>query len=415
MIMSFLTKFFSRNESKPLPSMEELFNERGLNPKMEEISPFLEIFQHLGAEDRVKWADAVLEIKNKGCSFPKEWSEAQFELIPEIVPTWKAQRDGYYYHPIIEGLSERIRVKDTLVPEAWAVIWDINLEEITERALDHLREKSKEGKRFERHSSGIYISCFNDGLDAARILLPELWSNIFPGQNTFVAVPTENRFLVAPQVLLPKLVENIYQALAEATAPRVQATILQYVNQKLLPANLQDPHPIAQPQRELRQGDLMEAYYAQEQVLDRNLGLAAPMTMLKTNQGRSVSMAMWTEGQPVLLPECDTIGFLDKRGRPLGIFFRQTLPRISELKGEVLEIWGPRRMRFEGFPTIEQLDRLEIFASPEQMVKILGGTKKTAPPKSSVSSAQPPIVGGNSPVPAHLRGLSLGNQNEEEE
>ncbi len=53
-------------------------------------------------------------------------------------------------------------------------------------------------------------------------------------------------------------------------------TIYQQVDDHFLPANLQDPHPIAQPQRELRQADLIEAYRAQESRLPAELGDPRP-------------------------------------------------------------------------------------------------------------------------------------------
>ena len=50
-----------------------------------------------------------------------------------------------------------------------------------------------------------------DGHSAARFLLPELWRGLFPGQNIFLAIPSEDELYVAPQVLLPQLVETITQ------------------------------------------------------------------------------------------------------------------------------------------------------------------------------------------------------------
>ena len=412
--MSLLSRFFKRPEPEALPSLEELFQERELPMEIPGLEPFLEVFEHLHAGERIRWADAVAELHRNQWPFPPSWIDAQFEVIPEIVPTWRAERERRYFRPVIEGLSERIRVHDQVLPTAWLALWDVSLEDVMERALDHLRANSK-GKAFERLPSGIYRSTYGDGLDAARILLPELWSGLFPTQNTFVAIPCEDQLLVAPQVLLPKLVEAVGQALANPRSERVQAVILQHVNQKLLAANLQDPHPIAQPQRELRQNDILEAYRAQESDLDPALGLPTPLSLLKTSQGRSVSMALWVEGQPALVPECDCIGFVSKKGQPLGVYFRQTLPRIPELKGTAVEIWGPRRQRYVGFPTVEQLERLEVFATPEQMAQMFKNSTpaKPAPPKATAGLTPPPVTSGTSPVPQHLRGQSLGMQAEE--
>jgi hypothetical protein len=193
-------------------------------------------------------------------------------------------------------------------------------------------------------------------------------------------------------------------------------TIYQQVDDHFLPANLQDPHPIAQPQRELRQADLLEAYRAQEASLPAELGDPAQVALIHTQQGRSVSYAAWKEGRPVLLPETDLVGFVAADGRPLGIFFRQTLPRISELHGAAVDIWGPRRLRYEGFPTAAQLARLERFATGEQMADVFKSTGPARPrtgntPVQDGSGSR--SVQASSPVPAHLRGLSLGVQSKD--
>jgi hypothetical protein len=143
------------------------------------------------------------------------------------------------------------------------------------------------------------------------------------------------------------------------------------------------------------------------------MGASAEMGLLRTQQGRAISYAIWAEGRPVLLPDSDVVGFVNAQGKPLGFYFRQTLPRISELRGAVVDIWGPRRMRYEGFPTAEQLDRLECLVTGEQMAGILKSGPAAPKPAAGPSSTVPPLSGSPSPVPAHLRGQSLGVQDSE--
>ncbi len=184
-----------------------------------------------------------------------------------------------------------------------------------------------------------------------------------------------------------------------------------------MPANLQDPHPIAPAQRELRQSDVLHAYAAQEPGLDPNQGTIAPVGMLRTQQGRAISYTVWNEGQPVQLPETDMIIFVGAQKRPLGMYIRQTLPRISELKGVPVEIFGPRRVRYEGFPTTEQLARLECSATGEQVMEIFKNQQSGGgrPAPVSPKTARPPQPSGEaSPVPPHLRGLNLGVQSKDE-
>jgi hypothetical protein len=410
--MSFFSRLFSTPDRTPLPTFEELLQAREISPEMAGLEPFRKEFTHMKAEERTHWADALAENLRNGWPLPPEWVDAQFDLLPQVVPLWLAEKEGYYYRPHIEGLALRILVMGQPMPSPWLALWGLSVEDVLERAMDHLRERSKD-KPFKRLPSGIYQAEFQDGHASSRILLPELWSGLFVGQNTFVAVPTEDQLLLAPQVLLPKLLEGITASLA-APGKRLLATIFQQVDNHYLPANLQDPHPMAQPQRELRQSDLAEAYHAQEDVL-ADQGTPAPLGMLRTQQGKSVSVATWQEGPATLLPDSDLVAFVAATGEPLGIFFRQTLPRISGLHGEPVECWGPRRLRYDRFPTVAELDRLECFATGEQMAGIAKNAAQAARPAAPRSGQEAAASGGlsgqaASPLPPHLRGLSLGVQ-----
>ncbi len=408
--MGFFDRIFSRADRAPLPTLEALFEARQLPLDLPGLEAHQGELEHMTAEDRESWADALADLHARGRKLPMAWDDAQYELLPQVVPTWRAEREGAWYRPILDGLSERVLVAGEPMEPEWLAVWGVRLEDVTERAHDHLREVSKD-KPFQRLPSGVYASTFGDGLDASRILMPALWEGLFPGQNTFLAIPRQDCLLVAPQVLLPKLVEAIGERLTQDDH-RILAVIWQRVGQAILPANLQDPHPIAQPQRELRQTDLLEAYRVQDGDLTPEQGAPAPLMLLKTNQGRTILTTLWREGDPVALPDSDAVGFISRDGKPLGMFHRPTLPRIPELKGTALEVWGPRRLRYEGFPTSEQLSRLEVFASAEQMAQIFAAPKGDAP--RPAAPRQDPAASGastsSSPVPAHLRGQTLGPQ-----
>ena len=415
--MAFFSRFFASQERKPLPTLDEILSARGIPADLPGLEPFKEDFPHLSAEERVHWGDAIQDLQSHGWPLPPVWLDAQYDLSPRLVPAWLAERDGFFFRPYLEGLSLRMVVAGQTMPAAWLALWGATWEDLLDRSLDQLRERSQ-GKPFQRLPSGIYRGEFGDGQSAARMLLPELWSGLFPGQNTFVALPTEDELLIAPQVLLPQLVEAITKSLA-GPGQRIMATIYQQMENKFLPANLQDPHPIAQPQRELRQSDQVAAYRAQEPALPAALGKPAELGLIKTQQGRSVNYCTWVEGSPVLLPDTDLVGFVAANGRPLGIYFRQTLLRIPEIQGTVVDIWGPRRMRYEVFPTPAQLQRLECFATGEQMAELFKDPSRTNPPRPAAGPRPEPASSGAraaqaaSPVPAHLRGLSLGVQSDD--
>jgi len=412
--MSFLKKLFNRAPDAPLPTLAALAEERGFGLNLPGLEALIPDFEHQGPEGRVAWADAVKLCVEKDFGLPEPWEDAAEGLLPELVPLWMAHRDGRKFWPVAEGLAKRVRVGELALPEAWATLWGVDIDEILERSLDRLREISK--APFERLPSGIYRSPFQDGSDAARLLLPELWESSFPGQNIFLAVPARNDFFIAPQVLLTKLTEAVDKSLAATPAEaRILVTLYQRVEGKLVPANLQDPHPIAQPQRQLRQMDFVMALEAQQETLAALGGRPAPIGILPhPKTGRPVPVAHRKGDRPRVLPEPDLGAVQAAQRAPLGIYWRQTFPRVPGLKGQDVDVWGPRRQRFDAFPTAEQFGLLEAFADAEAMAAIMRGEDPNKAPRSPRPQAPAMPAPGeapiSSPLPASLRDARLGSQ-----
>jgi hypothetical protein len=406
--MGLFDRFLNRAPRGPLPDLATLLEARGVPaglPGLEALIPAFEA--HRDPAGRETWAEAVAVTHRAGLPLPPPWEEVQDRIFPELVPAWQAEREGRWHRLFIEGLFQRIRLGDMAVPAAWMRLWDQTESEVHDLALENLRHRS-EGA-FERLPSGIYRGPWRDGHDAARLLLPEVWDGLFKDQHPFLAIPTPGLLLAAPQVLLPKLMEAVGKVLSEG-APLLQAAVLERIGEHLVAARIQEPHPMSGPQREFKQLDQLEAIRTQERDLDPALGRPAPVGLLKTQQGKSLTVATWTAGAPALLPEADLVAFASAEGEPLGIYWRQSLPRIPEVRGELVEIWGPRRVRHEGFPDAAQLARLECFATAEQMkaMQAQGGRpqpKAPAAPGTGALSAQ-----GAPPLPRHLQSAGLGMQ-----
>ncbi|MBK8572064.1 MAG: hypothetical protein IPO28_06460 [Holophagaceae bacterium] len=405
-------RFFSRADEAPLPGLAALLEARGLPGELPGLAALAPGFEaHRKAEEREAWVAAVAELHGQDLPLPEPWVEAQDHLLPELVPAWQAEREGLWCRGFIDGLSQRIRVGDRVMPAAWLTLWDQSADDVLELALDHLKHRS-EGS-FERLPSGAYRSPWRDGLDAARLLLPELWHGLFKDQHPFLAIPSADTLLAVPQILLPKLMDEVGRSLQSGAKP-LQLAVIERIHDKLMTARLQDPHPMSAPQRELKHMDLLQALRQQELDLDPALGLPATVSMVKTSQGKPLTMALWNEGAPILLPETDLIAFSARNGEPLGIFTRQTLPRIHELKGEAVSIWGPRRVRYEGFPTADQLSRLEQFATAEQMKSLqTPAGNRGAAPRPGPGPGAPFNSQGAAPLPRHLQGAGLGVQDSE--
>ena len=410
--MGLFDRFFSRADEAPLPGLAALLEARGLPGELPGLAALAPGFEaHRKAEEREAWVAAVAELHGQDLPLPEPWVEAQDHLLPELVPAWQAEREGLWCRGFIDGLSQRIRVGDRVMPAAWLTLWDQSADDVLELALDHLKHRS-EGS-FERLPSGAYRSPWRDGLDAARLLLPELWHGLFKDQHPFLAIPSADTLLAVPQILLPKLMDEVGRSLQSGAKP-LQLAVIERIHDKLMTARLQDPHPMSAPQRELKHMDLLQALRQQELDLDPALGLPATVSMVKSSQGKPLTMALWNEGAPILLPETDLIAFSARNGEPLGIFTRQTLPRIHELKGEAVSIWGPRRVRYEGFPTADQLSRLEQFATAEQMKSLqTPAGNRGAAPRPGPGPGAPFNSQGAAPLPRHLQGAGLGVQDSE--
>jgi hypothetical protein len=415
-IMGFLNSLFGRRDQANLPSLESVLAARGCPADLPGLAELRPEYDHLGSLlEREAWAGAVEELHRRGLALPPAYEEVQERLIPELVPTWQAEREGRWKRLFVEGLHQRLVLDGQAIPAPWLVLWCRTEAEVLERALDILRAHT-EAKPFVRLPSGIYTSPWRDGNDAARLLLPEIWHPIFADQSPFFAIPTPDHLIVAPQILLPKLVEATTEALKGGGL--LQAGLLQRVGDKLVPARLQEPHPMAGPQKELKQVDLLEALRAQAQDLDPALGIPAPVGMVRNSQGKSITVATWTESdQPVLIPETDLIAFITRDGRPLGLYVRTTLPRLTELRGEALPVWGPRRLRYHAFPTEEMLARLDQMATPDQMrsmvepAPVAAPTPRPAAPRSTAPKAENLLSTQPVPaLPAHLRD-QLGKRN----
>ncbi len=409
--MGFFDRFLSRADAAPLPSLLALLEARGLPAELPGLEALLPGFEaHRKVAEREAWADAVAELHGQGLPLPEPWIDAQDQVLPELVPSWLAEREGRWSRGFIDGLSQRIRLGAVVMPAAWPKLWDQSADDVLDLALDHLRQRS--GGTFERLPSGVYRSPWRDGLDAARLLLPEVWHGLFKGQHPFLAIPSAGTMLAAPQILLPRLMDEVGRVM-QAGGPPLQLALMERIGDQLMTARLQDPHPMAAPQKELKHLDLIEALRNQEQDLDPALGRPVVLAMLKSSQGKPLTVASWVAGAPALLPEADLIAFSTAAGEPLGLYSRQTLPRIHELKGEAVAIWGPRRVRYEGFPNAEQLSRLECFATAEQMKTMAaqGGGRQPAP---AARAPQGPLSGqGAPPLPRHLQGAGLGVQDKE--
>ena len=222
--MGFFDRFLSRADEAPLPGLTALMEARGLPADLPGLAALIPAFEaHRKASEREAWVEALVELQAQGLPLPEPWIEAQDQLLPELVPAWLAEREGRWSRGYIDGLSQRIRLGEMALPAPWLILWDQPADEVLELALDHLRQRSEGG--FERLPSGAYRSPWRDGLDAARLLLPEVWQGLFKDQHPFLAIPATDTLLAVPQILLPKLMDEVRRSIQSGANPLQLAVI----------------------------------------------------------------------------------------------------------------------------------------------------------------------------------------------
>ena len=115
--MGFFDRFLSRADAAPLPSLLALLEARGLPAELPGLEALLPGFEaHRKVAEREAWADAVAELHGQGLPLPEPWIDAQDQVLPELVPSWLAEREGRWSRGFIDGLSQRIRLGAVVMP-----------------------------------------------------------------------------------------------------------------------------------------------------------------------------------------------------------------------------------------------------------------------------------------------------------
>jgi hypothetical protein len=131
-------------------------------------------------------------------------------LLPVLLAQHRVRRldplDRITYHAARNlHVGFAVPIGDTLRPvtEADAQRWDVDADMLYEAALHNLWDATLGAIVLEERSgtAAIYQVRQNDGLDAARILLPGLWRQLADacGERVIIAIPTDDRIFAAPE------------------------------------------------------------------------------------------------------------------------------------------------------------------------------------------------------------------------
>jgi hypothetical protein len=179
-------------------------------------------------------------------------------------------------------------------------------------ALDNLKPRS--ASAFEALKPGLFVSCWRDGHDAARLLLPGLITALPVKGDPIAMVPTRDTLLVAgadDRDALTALADAAADALSTTDRP-LSAQALRLRDGKWTDF-AGDGEEFA-PFDDLMRGQWTRDYAEQKQLLDQlhaqsgdDILVASYAPMQNRNTGKPFCMTFWVDGFVNLLPRADSV------------------------------------------------------------------------------------------------------------
>ena len=246
--------------------------------------------------------------------------------------------------------------------------WGVSFEAAYWQAKENLKARST--RAFDAPAPGLYVSPYHDGLDASRMVVPELFEKLEVKGRPVVLAPTHDIVFVTGD----EDVEGLQQAAAWAEEallePRAHSAVAFRLEDGAwspwLPAKT---HPVYGKLKLLALQTLASAYARQKEVLESLLeanGHALYVGTLRAFKGPTgdiFTACAWTEGVEALLPRTDRIDFVKPGpdgGAAGGKVWSTTFEAALKTVGALMEASGdlPERYRVRGFPAPEQLEAM---------------------------------------------------------
>lgn len=248
--------------------------------------------------------------------------------------------------------------------EAWGVPFDAAYLQ----AQANLKARST--RPFDSPAPGLYVSPYHDGLDASRMVVPELFEGLEVKGKPVVLAPTHDILFVTGD----EDVEGLTQAAAWAEEallePRAHSAVaFRLEGGSWSPWMPKKAHPVYGKLKVLALQTLASAYARQKEVLESLLEAnghelyVGTLRAFRSPSGEVFTACAWTEGVEALLPRTDRIDFvrLGPDGSAAGGKVWSTTFEVAlQTVGALMEASGdlPQRYRVRGFPEPEQLEAM---------------------------------------------------------
>lgn len=246
--------------------------------------------------------------------------------------------------------------------------WGVSFEAAYSQAKANLKARST--RPFDMPAPGLYVSPYHDGLDATRMVLPELFEALEVKGRPVVLAPTHDILFVTGDEDAEGLTQAAAWAEEALLEPRAHSAVAFRLEAGAWkPWMPEKGHPAWGKLKLLALQTLASAYARQKEVLEALLEanghelFVGTMRAFRGPSGDIFTASAWTEGVEALLPRTDRIDFvrLGPTGSATGGQVWSTSFEVAlETVGELMEASGdlPERYRVRGFPTPEQLEAM---------------------------------------------------------
>jgi hypothetical protein len=248
--------------------------------------------------------------------------------------------------------------------EAWGVPFDAAYLQ----AQANLKARST--RSFDSPAPGLFVSPYHDGLDASRMVVPELFEALPVKGKPVVLAPTHDIVFVTGDEDVDGLQQAAGWAEEALLEPRAHSAVAFRLDSGAWTPWMPDKaHPAFGKLKLLALQTLASAYARQKEVLESLLEAnghelyVGTLRAFRGPSGEVFTACAWTEGVDALLPRTDRIDFvrLGPDGTAAGGKVWSTTYEVAlQTVGALMEESGdlPQRYRVRGFPEPEQLEAM---------------------------------------------------------
>lgn len=249
--------------------------------------------------------------------------------------------------------------------------WGVSFDDALAAALHNLENQSE--KPLVEAVPGVYISNWQDGYDASRVLLTDMLLKLSLKGAPVVMLPSSENLVMTGSDDLDGLasVLNVIEPMADKPRSMVSVPLV-YRGGEWIPFELPNDHPLYERFRVLKVSATARSYADQRSVVQdwlKNIGEGALVTPFLATQrldGSVSSCAIWTDGPIGYIPRADAVVFTGAAGTEnQEVVACGNWEKVLEVVGGLLKPtpFFPELYRTERFPTATELAQIGMGVS----------------------------------------------------